>query len=148
MRVLIDFMFSRKWESTTGVEERRGSVCEEGTAWTCVCLCLCIPQQRWRNTSGGSSWWWLVYTYLCIYGFYQKMNKKLQPGETCGIHVNSASFPFKTRGNLAEFRWFVRWAKPSKNGNCSFKFILSCYVFLSFAYKLFVIPMRHCLVES
>ncbi len=28
------------------------------------------------------------------------------PGETCGIHVNSASFLFKTRGDLAEFMWF------------------------------------------
>ena len=31
------------------------------------------------------------------------------PGETRGIHVNSASFLFKTRGDLAEFTWFVRW---------------------------------------
>ena len=32
------------------------------------------------------------------------------PGETRGIHVNSASFLFKTRGDLAEFTWFVSWA--------------------------------------
>ena len=31
------------------------------------------------------------------------------PGETRGIHVNSAIFLFKTRGDLAEFTWFVRW---------------------------------------
>ncbi len=33
------------------------------------------------------------------------------PGETRGIHVNSASFLFKIRGDLAEFTWFVRWVK-------------------------------------
>ncbi len=26
-----------------------------------------------------------------------------------GIHMNCASFLFKTRGDLAEFTWFVRW---------------------------------------
>ena len=31
------------------------------------------------------------------------------PGKTLGIHVNSASFLFRTRGELAEFTWFVRW---------------------------------------
>ncbi len=31
------------------------------------------------------------------------------PGETRGIHVNSENFLFKTRGDLAEFMWFVRW---------------------------------------
>ena len=31
------------------------------------------------------------------------------PGETHRIHVNSASFLFKTRGDLPEFTWFVRW---------------------------------------
>ncbi len=31
------------------------------------------------------------------------------PDETRGIHVKSASFLFKTRGDLAEFTWFVRW---------------------------------------
>ena len=34
----------------------------------------------------------------------------LPPGETRGIHVNSANFPFKTHGDLGEFMWFVRWA--------------------------------------
>ncbi len=39
----------------------------------------------------------------------------LPPGETRGIHVNSASFLFKTRGDLAEFTWFVRWATVLSN---------------------------------
>ncbi len=38
----------------------------------------------------------------------------LPPGETRGIHVNSASFLFKTRGDLAEFTWFARWAAGGK----------------------------------
>ncbi len=37
------------------------------------------------------------------------INHNNPPGETRGIHVNSASFLFKTRGDLAEFTWFVRW---------------------------------------
>ncbi len=35
------------------------------------------------------------------------------PGEIRGIHVNSASFLFKTRGELAVFMWFVRWELAS-----------------------------------
>ncbi len=31
------------------------------------------------------------------------------PDETRGFHVKSATFLFKTRGELAEFTWFVRW---------------------------------------
>ena len=35
--------------------------------------------------------------------------RHIPPGETRGIHVKSVTFLFKTRGELTEFTWFVRW---------------------------------------
>ena len=39
------------------------------------------------------------------------------PGKTRGIHVNSASFLFRIRGDLAEFTWFVWWGIVANPGN-------------------------------